>query len=126
MPIKRAVILEAIKPEVEKFMGIFAAVFNRFKGKEEIKRGVIVVGGGALLPGLIEKIGLVAGVPIRLGKFNFSFKRELVQEILYLSAIGLAYQGYRSNYPYRALINGQHPWYQDFLRRGKELYEEYF
>lgn len=125
-PIKRAVVTEAVMPEVEKLTGIITDIFNSPGRKDDAQRGAVVVGGGALMPGIIEKIGLAAGVPVRLGKINFPYRRDLSQEILYLSATGLAYQGYRKSYPRQVLISGQHPWYQKVLKRGKELYEEYF
>ncbi len=126
LPIKRAVILEAIKPEVENFIGLIENFMRAPNRRDDVKQGFIVVGGGALLPGLIERVGSVAGVPVRLGKFNFSFKRDLVQETVFLAAIGLASQGYRKNYPHRTFIADRQPWFKECLRRGKELYEEYF
>ena len=126
VPIKRGVICQSIKSEVDELVGYIRTIVANSGLQDQINGGVTVIGGGALLPGLIERIGQDMEVPVKLGQMNISVHKTLSHTALFSSVVGLAQSGFKKSFRYSLSSNGHQHWTKHFTNRVKELYQEYF
>ncbi len=126
VPIKRGMICQAIKPEVDELVGCIRTIIANSGLQDQINGGITVIGGGALLPGLIERIGEDVDVPVKLGQMNLSVHKTLSHTALFSSVVGLAQSGFKKSFRYSLSSNGHQHWTKHFTNRVKELYQEYF
>ncbi len=126
MPIKRGVICQAIKPEVDELVSTICSIVDNSGLRDRISGGIIVIGGGALLPGLIERIARDMKFPAKLGQMNLSLQKTLSHTALFSSVVGLAQSGYKKTFRYSFSSNGHQHWTKQLTGRVKELYQEYF
>jgi len=126
VPIKRGVICQAIKPEVDELVGYIRTIITNSGLQDQMKGGVTVVGGGALLSGLIERIGQDMEMPVKLGQMNTSVHKTLSHTALFSSVMGLAQSGFKKSFHYSLSSNGHQHWTKYFTNRVKDLYQEYF
>ena len=122
MPIKRAGISQAICPEVDKFV---EHVRNAVKGSpyyHHLNAGIVMVGGGSLLPGLIERVEEATNLRVTTG---FPTK-GLNNSVVYAGVIGLAQLS--SINALNIVKADQTPknWTARLSNSFKELYQEYF
>lgn len=126
VPIKRKMIYDAVQPEVEAMVQYISQVISQSGVDENSKSNITFIGGGALLPGLIDQIGQSTRVPVRLGKLSLILEKTLSYTALFSSVVGLAQNGYKKTFRY-TLKTGQHEhWAKNISNRFKELYQEYF
>lgn len=122
-PIKRKDICASIEPEVQRFLEHVqqaladAAVLDR--------QEIVMIGGGALLTGLIERIGQAANRPAQLAKMNIAFTKGAVNAAVFSAAVGLAKSGFKQSVRY-ALTSSNGHWGRNLVNRLRELYHEYF
>ena len=126
VPIKRGVICQAIKPEVDELVGYIRTIIANSGLQDQIKGGITVIGGGALLPGLIERIGQDTKVPVKLGQMNLSAHKTLSHTALFSSVVGLAQSGFKKSFRYSFSSNDHQHWAKNLTNRVKDLYQEYF
>jgi len=125
IPIKRQDIYNSVKDEIDKFVGAIKHSLNKSKIIEDINNGIVMVGGGSLLSGLLERIEAETNLPVKLGKIKVG-KRSLTNAAKFSSAMGLAQLGLmqatRRKFPFRA----DSSWTKYMTNRIKEFYQEYF
>jgi len=126
-PIKKEIIAQALEPAVARFVEMVLQAVNSSQFPGEIKAGIVMSGGGSLLPGLEERIEQAAQMPVKIGKLNITAKR-LPQAAKYFGAVGLAQSGLRRS---RGIVSpeeqeGQMSMKQKFSDKMMELYQEYF
>jgi len=126
VPIKRGVICQAIQLEVDELVGAIRAIVVNCGLQDQINGGITVIGGGALLPGLIERIGQDMEIPVKLGQMNLSVHKTLSHTALFSSVVGLAQSGFKKSFRYSIASNQHEHWTKHFTSRVKELYQEYF
>lgn len=126
IPVKRGVIYEAIKPDIEELVERIRKGIARSGMKDQVGRGMAIIGGGALLPGLIEQIGRAIQVPVKLGHLNLPLRKNLSHTAVFASVVGLALSGFQRTLRYAVSPKGHAPWTQRFANWVKELYQEYF
>ncbi|MFH1360065.1 MAG: cell division protein FtsA [Candidatus Omnitrophota bacterium] len=125
MPIKRKSVYQSVEPEIARLVNCIENTIKCSKFYETIESGVVMVGGGSLLPGLIERIEKAVHLPVALGKTNCAANR-LNSPAVYSAAVGLAQSGFdQSLQP--ALTSGEHTTPIGRLMNSvKEWYQEYF
>ncbi len=126
-PVRREVVYQAIAPEIERLVGSVQMTIKESGLYDQINGGISFIGGGSLLPGLIEKIGQDVNMSARLGKVNGVFQRNLCNAAVYSPVIGVAIQGYLNARAF--LSNGESEetnWTKRVSNKLKELYFEYF
>lgn len=126
VPIKREKVCEAIQPEIASLVQGITRVIDDNGFNEHINRGITVVGGGAMLPGLIECIAQESGTHVRLGKIKRFNEKHILNASCFSSVTGLALRGIID--PSAAFISSQtddHLW-KRFSDRMRDLYQEYF
>lgn len=126
LPIKRRLIHEALKPVAG---DIIARVNNLIRNNRSIEllgAGMVTIGGGALLPGLLEGLSDSNHFEIRLGKINLDLQKRLGNSTIFASSIGLAMMGVQKAQSKVKITQVQGNWTQQIAHRVKELYYEYF
>ena len=130
LPVKREMICRFLEPEINKMV---SAVDQTLRGPfyHHLKSGIIIVGGGSLLPGLLERIEKVTNLTVRMGKVNGG-GIHLNSPALFSASVGLAQLGFRktffSQFPVQLSTTGTSAagWMKGLSNRLKELYQEYF
>ena len=125
-PIKRGIICQAIKPEMEELIERIRTAVARSELKGRINNGMTITGGGSLLPGCIERIGQAMNMPVKLGQVNLPLRKNLNHTALFSSVVGLAQSGFKKTFRYSISSNGYSHWAKHFVSRVKDLYQEYF
>ena len=123
-PIKREVICRLLEPEITKLV---SAIEKSVKGPfySQLKAGIMIVGGGSLLAGLLERIEQGTNLLVHLGKINCA-GTPLNNAAVFSASVGLARLGFTKTWAYN-LANSQYlHWRQSLSSRIKELYQEYF
>ena len=126
LPVKREVIFQAIKAETDHLVESIRSAIKVSGVYEQINRGVVVIGGGALLPGLMERIGQETNFTVKLGKINFVAQGFLSNAALYTSVAGLVQAGFGKSRKAISTFKENLAWPQLFGQKVKELYQEYF
>lgn len=125
-PIRRQDISASIEPQIQRFLEKMGSLTQETGLMDQMSWGIVVIGGGALLTGLIERMGQAAGRPVHLGKIHISSKRSLGNAALFSAVAGLAQSGFKKGSG-NILSSGEKiPWTQRMANRLRELYQEYF
>lgn len=125
MPIKKEVICQGIERVVEDLVEGIESSIRRSRDADQINFGIIMVGGGALLPGLPERIEQRTNFLVKLGKMNLPIK-SLQNSARYASAVGLAQMGLDKLFTLSSVNNGNGSWAGHVASKVRELYQEYF
>lgn len=126
IPIKRGIICQAIEPEIEEIIDRIRMAVVHSGLRDQINHGMIIVGGGSLLSGFIERIGQGMNMPVKLGQMSLPLRKNLSHTALFSSVVGLAQSGYKNTMRYSISSSGRSHWSKHFVNRVKELYQEYF
>jgi len=88
-PVKKEVICAAFEPVIVKFTDFVNENLRTSRMAEQLNAGIVLTGGGALLPGLAERIEATTNLPVKIGKINIAIKR-LHNAVKYAAPVGLA------------------------------------
>ncbi len=124
-PIERHDICKTIFSSVTNLFSKMCDIMRDSHAENRLSGGIIVSGGGSLLPGLIEYLEKNSGLHARIGKIGIK-SRRLSSPALYAAAIGLAQNGFSNSFNTisssgRGVLILKH-----FLSRIGEIYQEYF
>ncbi|MFA5088215.1 MAG: cell division protein FtsA [Candidatus Omnitrophota bacterium] len=125
LPIKRKEIVQSIKPEIDKFVEAIKNSLNSSGMLEEIKGGMVVIGGGALLTGMIERIEQETSLSVSIGKARVGLK-SLTNAVTFAAAVGLSQMGLNHSFGVSPLSDVRTTWTKGLVGRIKEFYQEYF
>ncbi len=127
IPIKKNVICQSIENDIEQMVSGIKAKILESGLFEHLNAGIVIAGGGALLPGLLERIESVTKLPVSMGKSQIS-SHKIPNSALFSGSIGLAVLGQQkaslSHEP--ALTEAQQRWHNRASNFLRELYQEYF
>ncbi len=90
MPVSRESVCEAVNWEIENLLTHIETVIKGSPYYHQLSSGIVMIGGGALLPGLMERIESRTNLTVRMGVAT----KGLNNAALFASAIGLAQSGY--------------------------------
>ncbi len=121
LPIRKEAVCEAVNWEVENLLTHLEAVIKGSPLFYEINSGVVMIGGGALMPGLMERIEGRLKMPVSLG-----VTKGLNQAALYAGAIGLAQMSYQKSRKETLDLRMPLDMKNKVVERVKELCQEYF
>ncbi len=122
MPIKRIGISQAIGPEVDKFVDHVQSTIKASPYYHHLNAGIVMVGGGSLLPGLIERIEEATNLKVTTGVPT----KGLNNSVLYAGVIGLAQMSSMSTSSSTVQNQSSKRWTSKLTNTFKELYQEYF
>lgn len=124
--IKKGRISKAIAHDCRHMLDGIYQSFYQSNLYSKINRGVTVIGGGALLPGLIDRMHEKIKMPVKLAKINIDSVKPLANPSIFASVIGLAQRGrIKGTRSLRNETEHAH-WTKSFLSRVKDIYQEYF
>ncbi len=127
IPIKRSAVYSSIEGHIVELVKSIQTSIRKSHLTEQINKGIVTIGGGAMLPGLIERIAQEVNRPARLGNLvNISVQKTLTNTSLFAPVIGLAMNGYRKSLGRSLIPNKQSNWWQGVTNRVNEIYQEYF
>jgi cell division protein FtsA len=126
IPVKRGLIYQAVNREAQDLVERIGTAIAGSGLREKMDKGITMVGGGALLPGLIERISESTQLPARLGQMNLPLRKNLSHTATYSSVVGLARAGYKKSFRYAMSPKEDARWAKHFVNRVKDLYQEYF
>lgn len=121
LPIRREAVCEAVNWEVENLLTHLETVIKGSPMFHEINSGIVMVGGGSLLPGLMERIEKRLNMPTSLG-----VTKGLNNAALFAGSIGLSQMNYYKNLKETVDIKAPRDWKNKLVERVKELCQEYF
>jgi cell division protein FtsA len=122
MPIKRAGISQAIGPEIDKFIEHIQRSIKESEYYHHLNAGLVMVGGGSLLPGLIERIEETTNLTVGTGMLT----KGLNNSALYAGVIGLAQMNCMQTLNLALAAKTPKHWTATLSNTFKELYQEYF
>lgn len=127
VPIRREVICQAIQPPVTQMIKAIDSSLRNSGYYHALNQGIVLIGGGALLPGLIESIGESTNLNVQLGKMHRATHKHVSNAALFATVIGLAHSAHRKS-SHKALPESAQPdgWAKNAMNRIVELYNEYF
>ena len=109
--------------DAEKLEKFFETIFSDFKKKEEYVSSAVLIGGGALLDGMIEGVGKILKIPARIGLARMpGFNLNSQDAIIHSSTLGFLRRFARE---YVASNKQKNPFYKAF-RKLLDIYESYF
>lgn len=126
VPISKEHIFRAIEPDIDKLV---KGINEDIRGSglfDQINQGIIMIGGGSLLSGLIERIGEETNFQSRLGEISIDSKKNFGNAAIFSSVIGLAQNGMQKSFGYSFSSNGHAHWGKYMTSKLRELYQEYF
>ena len=125
VPIRKDEISQAIQPEITQLVDSVKNSISKSNYFEHINKGMVMIGGGALLPGLPERIEQSVNIPIEVGKIQIPMK-GLHNAAKFCSCVGLAYLGLATSKRSSSQNDGKYNWRSNLTNKMKELYQEYF
>jgi cell division protein FtsA len=124
IPFQREAICQSIDPVMNQLVFKIKEALEELGAVSDLNEGVVFLGGGALLPGLIEEFEKQVNFSSNLGKIVTLPSVVLENAAVFSSAIGLALEGSVKSNPY-SFNEGAH-WAKQLTSKVKELYQEYF
>ncbi|UXY15581.1 cell division protein FtsA [Chitiniphilus purpureus] len=120
----RHTLAEVIEPRVEELYGLVQAELRRAGFEDRLSSGIVITGGAALMPGMVELGEEIFHMPVRLGTPKYvGGLAEVVKNSRYSTAVGLlllAREQYQKNPAGRArdgsfgeLLGRMKSWFQN-------------
>ncbi|MDE2231524.1 MAG: cell division protein FtsA [Candidatus Omnitrophica bacterium] len=122
MPIRREAVCEAVNWEIENFLTHLEAVVKGSNLYHQLNRGIVMVGGGSLLTGAIERIEERVNRPVRMGGSTPGLNNAPV----YATAIGLGRMHYVKKKQGALSIRTPLDLKDKIVNSVRELCQEYF
>ena len=125
-PVRRIDIYEAIEGEIEELVDSIAQILEKSDCEGYIRQGIKMIGGGSLLPGLLELIEQKTNMTVTLAQINHIRHKNVSNVALFSSAISLAQKGFRES---QSIASGKKDKLnvgQRVAARVKDIYQEYF
>ncbi|MDE2027437.1 MAG: rod shape-determining protein, partial [Candidatus Omnitrophica bacterium] len=122
MPIRREAVCEAVNWEIENFLTHLEAVVKGSNLYHQLNKGIVMVGGGSLLTGAIERIEERVNRPVRMGASTPGLNNASV----YAAAIGLGRMHYLKKKQESLSIKTPGAIKDKIVNSVRELCQEYF
>jgi cell division protein FtsA len=122
IPIRRESVCEAVNLEIENFLTHLETVVKGSHLYHQLNKGIVMVGGGSLLPGAIERIEERVNMVVRMGAAT----PGLNNAALYAASIGLGRMHYLKKKEESIGIKTPLNFKDKIVNSIKELCQEYF
>jgi cell division protein FtsA len=120
--VKRDALTMAMEPDIRAISDHIRSALQASGYEGQLKSGIVVVGGGSLLAGLMERMEHDTHLPVSLGR-NIP---GLNSAAVYCISTSLAEKGYKNTLRYK--LDSQKPkdWWDGLKAKAEELSNEYF
>ncbi|MDD3375725.1 MAG: cell division protein FtsA [Candidatus Omnitrophica bacterium] len=125
IPIQRSDISKAICSSIEEFISQVCLIIKEVEVGRHLLAGIVMSGGGSLLPGLMERVEKETKLLTHMGKVGVESKR-LSSPPIYAASIGLAQESRKDLSDNIFSSSGRASAIRRFSNRAKEIYQEYF
>jgi len=122
IPIRRESVCEAVNLEIENFLAHLETVVKGSHLYHQLNKGIVMVGGGSLLPGAIERIEERVNTVVRMGAATPGLNNAAV----YAASIGLGRMHYLKKKEESIGIKTPLNFKDKIVNSVKELCQEYF
>lgn len=122
IPIRRESVIEVVNWEIENFLTHLETVVKGSSLYHQLNKGIVMVGGGSLLPGAIERIEERVNTPVRMGAATPGLNNAAV----YAASIGLGRMHYLKKKEETISIKTPLNIKDKIVNSVKELCQEYF
>jgi cell division ATPase FtsA len=122
IPISRASVIEAVNWEIENFLTHLETIIKGSHLYLQLNKGIVMVGGGYLLPGVIERIEERMNTTVRMGAATPGLNNASV----YAASIGLGRMHYLKKQEEAIGIRTPLNFKDKVVNSVKELCQEYF
>jgi cell division protein FtsA len=122
IPVRRQAVCEAVNWEMENFLTHLETVIKGSVLYHHLNKGIVMTGGGALLPGAIERIEERVNLPVRMGASTPGLHNSAV----FAASIGLARMHYLKKIGEGIGIKTPLNFKDKIVNSVKELCQEYF
>ncbi len=122
IPIRRESVCEAVNWEIENFLTHLETVIKGSFLYHQLNKGIVMVGGGSLLPGAIERIEERVNMAVRMGVATPGLNNAAV----YAASIGLGRMHYLKKKEETIGIKTPLHFKDKIVNSVKELCQEYF
>lgn len=93
--ISRNVLASIIEPRMEEIFSLVGRELKKMHRAESAAAGIVLTGGGCLLPGTVDLAEQLFDIPVRVGRISgFTHIPEELNNVRYATAIGLLYHGF--------------------------------
>lgn len=126
IPIKHQEIYDAIAEDVDELVDRIDESIRASNLYAYVGAGIKIIGGGALLPGLIERIEAQTKLHVSLAQLQLLAPRNLSNAAVFATSVSIAHRGWQYQ-DQGAFSAHQHvEWGRRLINKVKELYFEYF
>jgi len=122
VPVKRDALTFAIEPDIRAISAHICQAAEASGHQGQLKAGIVVVGGGSLLAGLMERMEHDAHMPVSIGR-NIP---GLNSAAVYCISTSLAEMGYKNTVRYKLDAQKPKDWMDAIRAKAEELSNEYF
>ncbi len=126
--VKRRDLAAIIEPRVEEILHLVKNEIDKYGKKEFLAAGVVLTGGVALTPHIVELAGEVFDLPVRVGRpLGIKGLRDIVDSPIYSTAVGLSLYA-QDNLPklgptnsrdeeknFKSIIDRMRDWFNEFF-----------
>lgn len=126
IPIRREIIVKAIKPHIDDLVKALNECIKKSDVSAQLNSGIVALGGGALLPGLVEQIAEITNFSVQLGDVNLTMQKRLRNPSAFVPVIGLAQRGFKETFAYTLSNTQEGNWMKRIGNKIKDFYQEYF
>lgn len=122
VPVKRLLLNNTIETEVVRLVDLINGALRDAGISSQLKGGLVITGGGGLLPGLAERVESACGLSVRLGRpIN-----GLNNAAAFCACTSVAETAYKGSGRYVFDSRKPEDWWQAFRSRLDEICNEYF
>jgi cell division protein FtsA len=122
IPIRREAVCEAVNWEIENFLTHLETVVKGSILYHQLNKGLVMVGGGSLLAGAIERVEERVNTPVRMGASTAGLNNSAV----YAASIGLGRMQYLKKVQESISIKTPLALKDKIVNSVRELCQEYF
>ena len=122
IPIKRSAVIEAVEGQVQVFLEAVAQTLKGNGWVQQLNQGIVMIGGGSLVPGLMERLESTTQLPVKAGTLTKGLKNAGI----FAASVGLAQMNFRKNDMLSAAVDSPRHWSSTLVNKMREVYQEYF
>ncbi len=125
---KRKTLVEVIEARIEEILYLVNQEFEKSGLKPYLPAGVVLTGGVALTPYIVDLASEVFGLPVRIGKpIGIHGLKDIVESPIYSTAVGLALYA-KNHLPRLGPVNtkDEEKNFKSIIERIREWFNEFF
>ncbi|HIC05208.1 MAG TPA: cell division protein FtsA [Nitrospirales bacterium] len=121
--VSRKALAEILEPRAEEMFELVGREIRQAGHESTVVAGLVLSGGTALLPGIVDVAERVLDLPVRVGSpCNLNGLRRIVKSPIYATAVGLILEAWRPSEGEKSGLEGTWQQPRNFFHRIKEWF----